>query len=210
MDLIEVPEILVVDYGVGNLASVTNMLRKVGAQSSLSNDRDAILAARRIILPGVGAFDAGMSALLERDLPGALCDAVQRGAYLLGICLGAQLLLEGSEEGRLPGLGFVKGHARRLLPDEPALPVPQMGWNIVRPRNAATLFDPHVEEQRFYFAHSYYPQPEAAEDVAATCVYGLEFACALERERIFGAQFHPEKSHRFGMDFVKRFVNLGC
>jgi imidazole glycerol-phosphate synthase subunit HisH len=199
--------LLIVDYGVGNVGSVVNMLRRIGASSELSGDVERIRGGRRLILPGVGAFDPAAAALHASGLATALRDAVSEGALVLGICLGGQLLLEGSEEGEMPGLGLVAGRARRLGVHGER--VPHMGWNVVRPAPEAALFDRAVE-QRFYFAHSYYMHCEDAADVAATTCYGGEFACAIQRGRVFGAQFHPEKSHRFGFDFLRRFSELEC
>ncbi|MGH7483585.1 MAG: imidazole glycerol phosphate synthase subunit HisH [Longimicrobiales bacterium] len=202
--------VVILDYGIGNIASVANMLRVVGADSVLSADHEVVRRARKIILPGVGSFDAGMTALRAHGLPNAVGEALEQGAYLLGICLGAQLLMEGSDEGAESGLGFIAGRVRRFQFDDQARPVPHMGWNMVRPRPGATLFQTAVDQKRFYFAHSYYLACAREDDVAATSEYGFEFTCALEHGRIFGAQFHPEKSHRFGKEFLGNFVSLPC
>ena len=202
--------VIIIDYGMGNVASVANMLRRVGTDSVISNDPLAIRRGKRIVLPGVGAFDAGIEALRRQDLDSALKDAVASSSYVLGICLGAQLLFRESEEGRSSGLELLSGRVRRFQLEEQGLRVPHMGWNVVSPRQAATLFHSAHGEQRFYFAHSFYMQCANADDVAAHCDYGGKFACVVEHERVFGVQFHPEKSHSFGLDLFKRFSDLPC
>lgn len=205
-----VDPVVITDYGVGNVASVANMFRHVGADCVLSREPDLISRSRKIVLPGVGAFDAGIASLRSRHLDVALKMAIGDAAYVLGICLGAQLLLDASEEGQLPGLGLVAGTARRFRTEAQGLRVPHMGWNVVYPKPGASLFDPAAGEQRFYFAHSFYLECVDPRDIAATCHYGSTFACATEHERVLGVQFHPEKSHRFGMALFRRFADLPC
>ncbi len=200
-------EVVIVDYGMGNVASVANMIRKVGGKSWLSADAAVIAAANHVILPGVGAFDAGMSALRARGLDSAVAAAALRGASVMGICLGFQLLFEESEEGRLPGLGLVKGRVRKFVSPDRQLRIPHMGWNLVHPVRNSRLFDANAGEQRYYFVHSYHAECGNPEDVAATCDYGARFACAIERGPLLGVQFHPEKSHRFGVALFKRYLN---
>jgi glutamine amidotransferase len=198
----------VVDYGIGNVSSVLNMLDRVGAIGELVSDPAEIARARCLILPGVGAFDAGMRALETRGLVAPLRAAVDSGARLMGICLGAQMLLDRSEEGAAVGLGFVPGVVRGFDASV-GLPVPHMGWNIVRPAPSARLFSDADGELRFYFTHSYYMELERPADVSATSSYGVDFACAFEHGSVIGVQFHPEKSHRFGMALFERFL-AGC
>lgn len=202
--------IIIIDYGVGNISSVVNMLHYIGVESFLSRDQDVISNAHRLILPGVGAFDAAMARLKDSETDRALRMAVQKGAYLLGICIGFQLLLEGSEEGDLPGLGLVSGSVKRFRVAEQGLRVPHMGWNVVKPAPGARLFDPDLGQHRYYFAHSYYAVLENESEIAAECDYGGNFTCSLQRGRIFGVQFHPEKSHRFGVELLKRYDRLSC
>ena len=199
--------ITLIDYGVGNLGSVTNMIRHVGGQSVTTSDPDVIARADKLILPGVGHFDAGMKALRERGLPDAIRAAVRENeATLLGICLGMQLLLEGSEEGTAEGLALVPGRARRLAGG--TVRVPHMGWTPVRPVRPSTLFTPGEDERRFYFVHSYHAECAEPRDVAGESEYGQTFTAALERGKVMGVQFHPEKSHKYGMSLFQRF--LGC
>lgn len=200
--------ITIIDSGMGNRASVLNMIRRIGADGRLTTSPDEIRIARKLILPGIGAFDAGMAALRESGLDGAIRHALtEEGAMMLGICLGMQLLLDSSEEGSQPGLGLVRGRARRFREDARGLRVPHMGWNVVRPVRSSVLFEPQVEEQRFYFVHSYYVECDDPQDVAGVTPYGHEYASSLEHGRVLGVQFHPEKSHRFGMALLKRFAD---
>ena len=201
--------IIVVDYGMANVGSVVNMLRKAGAAALATADRDLIGKAAKLILPGVGAFDSAVRRLRELDLAGVLTEAaVVRGVPTLGICLGMQLLLEGSEEGRLPGLGWIRGRARRFTTEGMGedLRVPHMGWNELTLHKASRLFDGVQERQRFYFVHSYHAVCEEPADILATTTYGSEFVSAMERGNITGVQFHPEKSHRFGLRLLKAFA----
>lgn len=200
--------IVILDYGMGNVASVANMFRKINVDTRLSSDPGEVQSATKLILPGVGAFDSGVTALQHRGLDVALRQAVGRGAHLLGICLGMQLLLDSSDEGVLPGLGLVPGRAIRFDASGAGLRVPHMGWNVVRPVRDSALFSQKDEEQRFYFVHSFHAVCRDARDVAAVTPYGNNFIAAFERGRVIGAQFHPEKSHRFGMTLLKRFSEL--
>ena len=202
--------VTIVDYGIGNVRSVLNMLDRIGVEGALSGDASRIAESRRLILPGVGAFDAGMRTLDARGLVEPLRAAVAAGAQVLGICLGAQLLLEGSDEGTERGIGAIPGKARRFDAATLGLAVPHMGWNVVRAKPAARLFRDADGEQRFYFTHSYYMSLARDADVAATARYGIDFACAFEHDRVMGVQFHPEKSHRFGMGVFERFVGAPC
>lgn len=202
----------IVDYGVGNCGSIANMLSYLGIENRISNDPKEILGAERLILPGVGAFDAGMQNLEERGLLEPLRQAIrERQTPILGICLGMQLLCAGSEEGRRPGLGVIDAHCVRFDPAATPAPikVPHMGWaelDIVRP---GRLF-PEKAYARFYFVHSYHVVCAQPGDVAARALHGISFTAAIERGSVFGVQFHPEKSHRFGMRVLRTFADIQC
>lgn len=201
--------ITIVDYGVGNLGSIQNMIKKLGAQSEIATDASAIERATKIILPGVGAFDAGMTQLNQSGLRASLDTAVlQRRIPVAGICLGMQLMTKGSEEGTLPGLGWVSAKTIRFvsLPNE-AMKIPHMGWSVVTKAKQSSALDLLDDESRFYFVHSYHVDCSNPEDVLLTAQYGsVRFDAAFERENILGFQFHPEKSHRFGMILLKAFL----
>lgn len=201
--------IVIVDYGVGNVGSVSNMLRKVGARSRVSAAPADIEAADKLILPGVGHFGRGMSKLHETGLVPLLTEqAVERRKPVLGVCLGMQMMTRGSEEGGEAGLGWIAASTHRF-PDMEALRVPHMGWNTVQPRGAASLFARAADDaERFYFVHSYYVRTDDPGHVAASCLHGVPFTAAFQVNNIFGVQFHPEKSHLFGMDLFRRFIAL--
>ena len=198
--------VTIVNYGVGNLASIGNMIRKVGGEARLIDRPEQVGDAEKLLFPGVGAWDAAMTAVHERGFVEPLRSFAAGGRPLLGICLGMQLLFEKSEEGVLPGLGLLSGRVSKF--DDRALRVPHMGWNTVRPASAARLFASDGAPPRFYFAHSYYVEPTDLTDVAAVANYGADFACAVQRNNVLGTQFHPEKSHRFGMSLFSRFLEL--
>jgi glutamine amidotransferase len=201
--------IAIVDYRMGNLGSIRNMLRRLGAEAAISGDAGEIEKADRLILPGVGAFDEAMRRLHESGLlPLLRRKVLDGGTPILGICLGMQLLTERSEEGELPGLGWIEGETVRFRfdPKERGLRVPHMGWNSVKPRRADCLFHGADDETGFYFVHSYHAVLRHPEDILAETEHGYEFPSALRRGCIFGTQFHPEKSHRHGMLLLKNFL----
>lgn len=204
--------IRVLDLHLGNTASVVNMLRKCGAVVEVAGRPEMLAGADKIVLSGVGAFDAGMRSLQEGGWIGPLTELVAAGrTRVMGICLGMQLMCRSSEEGRLPGLGWIDAEVKRLeLPAGSPLKIPHMGWNTVEITKANPLISPEEGEQRFYFVHSYRAVCRRAEDVLATACHGSTFAAAFSHANIYGVQFHPEKSHRFGMALLKRFVELPC
>jgi len=203
--------VVIVDYGMGNLGSIANMIKKVGGTSIISSDPGAVAEARRLILPGVGAFDAAMTRLQERGLIDALSRRVlQDKVPVLGLCLGMQLLGRRSEEGSLPGLGWIDAETRKFsfAQAQGPLRIPHMGWNSVTPRGNAPLFRDDPGPWRFYFVHSYHVCCADESDVLGTTLYGYSFTSAVARGNIFGMQFHPEKSHAFGMRLLKSFMSI--
>ncbi|MCL8308511.1 MULTISPECIES: imidazole glycerol phosphate synthase subunit HisH [Pseudomonas putida group] len=200
--------IVIVDYGVGNIASVLNMLKRVGAKAKASNRSEDIEQADKLILPGVGAFDAGMQTLRGSGLVEMLNEQVlNKGKPVMGVCLGSQMLGNGSEEGNEPGLGWVDMDIVRFEKRE-GRKVPHMGWNEVIPQIQHPILTGIDQESRFYFVHSYYMLPRHAENILLAANYDQQFAAAVVKDNIFGFQFHPEKSHRFGMQLFKNFVEL--
>lgn len=201
--------IVIVDYGMGNLGSVRNMLDRIGAPARIGSTPDELEGADKLILPGVGAFDHAIRNLQERNLIPTLNRMVlEERIPVLGICLGMQLLTNGSEEGTLPGLGWIPGEAVKFrFPDRTApMRLPHMGWNtIIRKQSSGLLGVPDPLE-RFYFVHSFHVQCQDAANLLATSQYGLEFAAAIVKGHILGTQFHPEKSHRYGMGILSRFA----
>jgi imidazole glycerol-phosphate synthase subunit HisH len=205
--------IVILDYGMGNPASILNMLRKAGSDAIITAELDAIKSALVIIMPGVGAFDNGVIKLKSLGLlPVLIQKVVVEKTPFIGICLGMQLLFERSEEGELAGLGWLKGDVKHFdfsaLDDEKRkrLKVPHMGWNIVKPVEFETLYTSLEKDARFYFVHSYYVKCRNSEDILATTFYGHEFTCSVRKNNIWGVQFHPEKSHRFGLIFFRNFL----
>ncbi|MNK10373.1 Imidazole glycerol phosphate synthase subunit HisH 1 [compost metagenome] len=201
--------ILIYDYGVGNLTSIANMLKKAGAKSKISNEEEDVLSADKIILPGVGSFEYGINKLRELSSFAILeREVIQHKKPILGVCLGAQLLFNSSEEGNNPkGLGWIDGEIKKF--DETHFKngekVPHMGWNWVRQKKESKLLE-GLDDARFYFVHSYHMKPFNSEDILLRTEYGYPFISAVEKENVIGVQFHPEKSHKFGLKLYQNFV----
>lgn len=198
----------IIDYGVGNLASIQNMLKKAGAKSLISSNVNDVANATKIIMPGMGHFDNCMIKLNQSGLMETLqLKANTEKIPMLGICVGLQMLMESSEEGVEQGLGWVKGKTvkfkKELLPAN--YTIPNMGWLDVKAVKKFPLFE-NLEYSRFYFAHSFYVQPENEDVSLLKAFYGYEYTVAIQQENIMGIQFHPEKSHRFGMQLLKNFA----
>lgn len=202
--------ITVVDYGAGNIGSVLNMIRKVGGQAVASGQSDELLKAEKILLPGVGSFDNAMSRLKNLALIEVLQGRAEAGVPFFGICLGMQLLSNNSEEGTLPGLGLIPGSVRRFKFDaeQAHLKIPHMGWNRAEPLREHSLCKGLENDARFYFVHSYFYECKNPEHVLFKSTYGSDFASGIQRENVMGVQFHPEKSHRYGMQLLKNFIEL--
>lgn len=204
--------ITIINYGIGNLISVKNMLKKAGAEIvCISNNPEEIAASDKLLLPGVGHFDYGMKKLNESGLIPVLEKRVLHDKVpILGICLGAQLMTLRSDEGADPGLGWVDAETVKF--DSARMPenykIPHMSWNYVKPQKQVALFAHLPEASRFYFVHSYHLKMNNPADEWLTAHYGYDFCAAYQKENIFACQFHPEKSHRFGMQLLKNFVSL--
>ena len=202
--------ITIIDYKTGNLGSIQNILKRIGEESIVTSDKDEIARATKLILPGVGAFDTGMSNLLELDLINVLNEKVlDEKTPVLGICLGMQLLSDRSEEGSLSGLGWINGATMRFnFINTTEYKIPHMGWNFVKQHKPSNLFTNMFSESRFYFVHSYFFKPNDPSDILTSTNYEIEFTSAVEKGNILGVQFHPEKSHKFGMKLLKNFVDF--
>lgn len=198
--------IAIIDYGMGNLASVKNAFIKLGIKAGTTSDPEEILAAERVVLPGVGAFADAIRNLRNKGIDKVINEVVDRGTPLLGVCLGLQLLFSASEEnGIYKGLGVIPGRVVKL---PPVYKVPHMGWNQIIPRSNSRLFKHVNPGSHFYFVHSYYVVPEDESWIAATSNYGLDFVCAVEKNNVFATQFHPEKSSDLGLGILKNFGEI--
>ncbi len=199
--------ITIVDYKVGNLGSIQNMLKKIGAKSQITSDPVKLESAEKIILPGVGAFDSGVESLKKFNLWDVLNQkALVEKRPILGICLGAQLLCQGSEEGKQKGLGWIDAQVKKFNFEDRSFKVPHIGWNYTDIQKESKLFKNMYEEPKFYFVHSYYMQVDDNSGLTKTN-YSFNFDSAVEKHNILGVQFHPEKSHKFGMKLLENFVS---
>ncbi len=204
-----VGRITVINYGMGNLGSIANMCKRIGVKAEVTSDPDAVKRAEKLLLPGVGAFDAAVEHIEAiSGLREALDEKVLvHKTPVLGICLGMQLLLEKSEEGQRLGLGYVPGEVVRF-PRRDGLKVPHMGWNEVKILRDSPIVKDLPHPPRFYFVHSYYVQCAHPQHVVGITHYGVDFHSLIQRGHIFGAQFHPEKSHKYGMKLLENFASL--
>jgi glutamine amidotransferase len=203
--------ITIIDYGVGNVGSIANMLKKIGTDSVITSDVEGIKAAEKLILCGVGSFDDGIEKLENMNIVNVLREKVLVDKTpILGVCLGMQLLTKASEEGSKEGLGFVDAYTKKFdfssIKSDKNLRIPHMGWNVARAVKPSKLFDHMYDEPRFYFVHSYFVSLNNQEDELLQTNYGTAFTSSFEKENIIGVQFHPEKSHKYGMRLYENFV----
>lgn len=200
-------EIVIVDYGMGNLGSIQNMLKRLGHRAQISGDSKLLSKADKLILPGVGSFDRAMMNIQERDLMDGLNDFKNSNKAILGICLGMQLLMSKSEEGKEAGLNWIPGTVKKFTPTE-SFKVPHMGWNNVRPASPSELTQRVDENSKYYFVHSYYVEVQDPQYSILKTEYIRSFDSGIQKGNVYGLQFHPEKSHKFGMNILKNFVDL--
>lgn len=200
--------IAIINYGLGNIGSILNMLRVIGERAEIATTPEQLSSADKFILPGVGAFDAGVTRLNESGLSDEIKkQCVNNKKPLLGICLGMQLLGRKSEEGTLSGLNLIPfDNIRFRFEGGCNLKVPHMGWDVIDIKNECPLTDNLEGQQRFYFVHSYHAKCDSSKNILMTCDYGYEFAAAVVKDNIYGVQFHPEKSHDFGMKILSNFA----
>jgi glutamine amidotransferase len=200
--------ITIIDYGMGNLGSIANMIKYIGYNSLITSDISEIESATKIILPGVGRFDKAMMNINSLGLlPVIKQKAIAQKTPMLGICLGMQLMCKNSDEGSEKGLGFIDAEVKRFsFTENQKLKIPHMGWNLAEQKKDNFLFTGMYEKPRFYFVHSYYVVCNNESDVLSTTFYGDNFVSSFARDNIVGVQFHPEKSHKFGMCLLKNFV----
>jgi glutamine amidotransferase len=205
------PRIVIVNYGMGNLGSIQNMLKHIGAEAVISDRRDDIKNADKLILSGVGAFDNGMGSITECGLLDTLnIKVMEEKTPVLGICLGMQLLCHSSEEGACSGLGWINARTIRFAFTgvSSSLKIPHMGWNTVNIQKNHPLLHEMPDDMRFYFVHSYHLHCEDKTDSLATTHYGYDFTSIVAKDNVCGVQFHPEKSHKFGMRLLDNFIHL--
>lgn len=201
----------IVDYGLGNVQAFLTMYKRLGLEATRATTAADLVGAHKIILPGVGAFDHAMELLDQSGMRPVLENLVVRDKVpVLGICVGMQILANCSDEGSLPGLGWVPGKVRSFRSNEgsASLPMPHMGWNDVLPTPCSPIFSGLESDARFYFLHSYFFDCDEPSHVAAVASYGLDFSCAVSAGNVYGVQFHPEKSHHFGAQLLKNFGEL--
>ena len=199
----------VIDYGAGNLRSVLHSLNHLGAENiQLVQEPEQLIGATKIILPGVGAFGAGMQKLHEQSLVEPISEAITQGIPYLGICLGMQFLFENSDEmGNHEGFGILKGEVTRF-PENPELKVPHMGWNQLQIQRESAILENLDSDDYVYFVHSYYCVPDNSDDIVATVDYGISFTAVVQQDNIYGVQFHPEKSQKNGLQILTNFLQL--
>lgn len=203
--------ITIIDYGLGNIQAFINMFKRLNFEVRRATSAAELEGATKLILPGVGAFDHAMELLNASGMRSTLDDLVlNKKIPVLGICVGMQILADGSDEGVLPGLGWIPGRVKAFKENEGSanLPLPHMGWNDVQPKIGNLLFTGLQNQSRFYFLHSYFFECKDAENISASTSYGIDFNCAVSSGNVNGVQFHPEKSHHYGAQLLKNFAEL--
>lgn len=203
--------ITIIDYGSGNISAIANIYERLNVKYKIAKEPSDVLGAEKLFLPGVGAFDETISKLDETGFRAVLDkEVLENKIPIMGICVGMQILAERSDEGTLPGLGYIKGHVKKfdykLLLEKPFLP--HLGWNSIEQKKTCKLFNEIDNEIGFYFLHTYYFECEDKSDVLTTTVYGKSFASAVNHNNVFGIQFHPEKSHQNGIKLLHNFALL--
>lgn len=203
--------IAIIDYGLGNILAFANVYKRLNIAVTVARTPAELAGATKLILPGVGAFDHAMKLLQDAGMREPLDRLVlQQKVPVLGICVGMQILAQGSDEGSLPGLGWIPGQVRafRTTPGAAEMPLPHMGWNDVRASSGHPLFKGMEDDARFYFLHSFYFECAEQQHAIARASYGVDFSCAVQSDNVYGVQFHPEKSHHFGMNLLRNFAEL--
>ena len=203
--------IKIINLGIGNVSSVQNMIKRIGFKSDIVSHGEDLNQVDKIILPGVGSFDSAMESLDDLGFRNILTKKIINDRIpILGICLGMQLFLEKSEEGSLPGLGWIKGEVKKFnfAKLNSKLKIPHMGWNYANVVKENPLFPKVINNQRFYFVHSYYVELASKDNSITSTQYGIDFVSSLAKKNIFGVQFHPEKSHQFGKKLLEKFCEI--
>ncbi|PJZ45501.1 imidazole glycerol phosphate synthase subunit HisH [Leptospira brenneri] len=204
--------ITIIDYGLGNIQSFQNLYKRLNIETKVANSFEDLTGATKLILPGVGAFDHAIELLEISGMKESIQDLVfNRNTPILGVCVGMQILANSSEEGNKPGLGWIPGRVKKFqfLANSGKLPMPHMGWNdVISSDTRSDLFQGLQGDSRFYFLHSYFYECENESDISAKTEYGVSFSCAIQRNNIYGVQFHPEKSHHYGERLLLNFALL--
>ena len=202
-------DVTLIDYGVGNIRAFANIYARLNLTVEIATTPRDIARAKRLVLPGVGAFDWAMKRLSDSGMRDALdVQVLDRRTPIIGVCVGMQMTAKSSEEGKLSGLGWLDAHVVRLSPaSNQNMPLPHMGWNDVRPKRTDAIFD-RISNPRFYFLHSFVFVPTNSDDILAETSYGGSFVSAVQRRNVYGTQFHPEKSHKWGISLLSNFAML--
>lgn len=201
--------IVIVDYGMGNVGSIKKMIEFVGGEAIISSKKEDIMNATKLILPGVGSFDHGMKNLNQNNIIRILNEKVIKNKTpILGICLGMQLMAKESEEGTEKGLGWIKAKVIKFEINNSKLKIPHMGWNYIQIQKENDILKNIPQNPRYYFVHSYHMKCDEEKDILTKTKYDIEFTSSIQKNNIYGMQFHPEKSHKFGMKIIENFIKI--